>query len=354
MPCISPNTWLSAVVNIQVHCLTFYEYPHFGQFGSHFDEFCAHFDEFGHFFGQFCVRKIAKILSIRINILVFLTILTGCAEPIGKRAVEGVGPVTAYARNTLANENPEGLLTVAEGFERSGDDRGARALYAQAMAVFAPETTQHLEAKVAYARTGARIGRSDESVAILTVSLRELGAEHTMRNTIARELATIHTDQRRYRAALSQLSEVSSMTVQDMVQTGMLLSAAGKQSQADKIFEDAVARGSENTSALRASALSFALGGDYSAAVALLSRMFDAPVTAQSGQNSLADIYALSGQRQAALSIMREQMTPDALQRIGVLYRLLPSFTKEEKAAYLYFGHVPRSVLGRLSDDASN
>lgn len=300
------------------------------------------------------MQKLAKILSIRINLLVFLMILTGCAQPIGKRAVEDVGPVTAYARNTLANENPEGLLTVAEGFERSGDDRGARALYAQAMAAFAPDTEQHLRAKISYARTGAKVGQSDESVAILTVTLQELGSEHPLYDAVARELAAIHTAQQRYRAALSQLSGISNMTLHDMVQAGMLLSATGQASEASRVFEDALARDAESPQALRASALSFALSGDYSAAVALLSRMFDAPVTTQSGQNSLADIYALSGQRQAALSILREQIPADALQQIGVLYRLLPSFSDEEKAAYVFFGHVPRSAIERLDGDASN
>lgn len=259
-----------------------------------------------------------------------------------------------YARNTLADENPNGLITVAEGFERSGDYRGARALYAQAMAVFDDGTPQHLTAKIAFARTGALIGMGDQSVVILMSALQELEIGHPQRDQVLRELTQVHVAANRFATALSQISQVSAMSVADMVQAGTLQHVKGSVERADQLFNDALNRAPQNRTALRAGALSFALKGDYAAAVALLGKVFDAPSSASSGQNSLADIYALSGQRQAALSILKETYTAEQLQEADLLYRLLPRFTANERSAYLFFGVVPKSALATFDDNAAN
>ena len=166
------------------------------------------------------MKKICKILSIRINLLAVSLALVGCAAPAGQQAKEDIGPVSAYARNSLAAENPEGLIRLGEGFERSGDYAGARALYAQAL-----ETDPNLtEARIALARTSAKMGRTDEAVASLILLLQEKPENREARVT----LAQIHAAAGRYQAASEAMSLVVGLNPSEQMFAGKLLQAVGQ------------------------------------------------------------------------------------------------------------------------------
>mgnify|MGYP001400042752 CR=1 FL=1 len=138
------------------------------------------------------MKKIVKILFNRINFLCFSVLVTACAAPVPERAIDDVGPVTAYARNVLADKNPAGLIRIGEGFERSGDYAGARRLYAQAMAV-SPDL---VDAKIAYARASGKVGRGDEAVAVLVSIL----AATPNNDQASYALAQVHAEAARYQS----------------------------------------------------------------------------------------------------------------------------------------------------------
>jgi Flp pilus assembly protein TadD len=124
-------------------------------------------------------------------------VLTGCAASGDRRATEDVGPVSAYARNTLAEENPAGLIRIGEGFERSGDFVGARKLYAQALAA----DPNLMEAEISYARASSMLGLNDEATAVLTLLLAKYPDNRQAKTT----LAQVHASAARHSAALSVL-----------------------------------------------------------------------------------------------------------------------------------------------------
>lgn len=290
--------------------------------------------------------KIVKILVNRINFLIFFMFITACAAPVPERAIDDVGPVTAYARNELASKNPEGLIRIGEGFERSGDYEGARRLYAQAMANM-PDLS---EAKIAYARASSKVGRGDEAVAVLT---SVLGAEPTNRAAKV-ALANVHLDAARYQSAVNILKELQFKTGRELAELGKALYALNNITEAETAFARAIDLAPNDPVVLESAALSYALGGKYASAVALLRRAMDTPDHSASARASLAKVYALSGQRQAAQSLARGVMTPEEINKLQYYFRILPRFTPAEQAAALFFNHVSRQAIERISGGVTN
>ena len=291
------------------------------------------------------MTKLSKILSIRIKIVTISLILVGCAASGDKRATDDVGPVTAYARNTLAQENPEGLVRIGEGFERARDYAGARKLYGQAMAA-APNLA---EAKIAYARASSKLGLTDEAAAVLSLLLSEAPDNRLAKTT----LAQVHSTATRYAAALRVLETLSEPTGRELMLMGQLSHVTGDSVRGQERLSDALNLSPDDASILQAAALSFALNGDYPSSVGLLRRAMDQRSATGEAQKGLALVYALSGQRSAALRLARDIMSVNEVQRLESFYRFLPRFSKQEQAAALFFDHVPTNTLERLTGNAT-
>lgn len=271
--------------------------------------------------------------------------LTACAATGDRRATEDVGPVSAYARNALAEENPAGLLRLGEGFERSGNLVGARKLYGQAMAA-APALAS---AKIAYARVTAKLGAGDEAVALLTVLL----GEEPGNLDAVRALAVVHASEARFKSAFDLLISIPSPEVADLLLAGKAAHALGDAGQGQAFLARALDAAPNAPSVLEATALSFAMTADYPSAVGLLRRAMDQPSAATSAQVSLAKVYALSGQREAAMRLARSVLSGSEVQRLDSFFRFLPQFTAQEQAAALYFNRIPVETMQRLLENAS-
>jgi len=291
------------------------------------------------------MTKLSKILSIRIKIVTISLILAGCAASGEKRATDDIGPVTAYARNTLAQENPQGLVRIGEGFERARDYAGARKLYGQAMAA-APGLS---EAKIAYARASSKLGLNDEAAAVLSLLLSETPDNRLATTT----LAQVHTAATRYDTALRVLETLPEPTGRELMLIGQLSHVTGDSTRGQERLNQALNLSPDDATVLQAAALSFALNGDYPASVGLLRRAMDQRSATGAAQKSLALVYALSGQRQAALRLARDIMSVNEVQRLESFYRFLPRFSKQEQAAALFFDHVPTNTLKRLTGNAT-
>jgi tetratricopeptide (TPR) repeat protein len=246
----------------------------------------------------------------------------------------------------MAVKNPQGLVDVGEGFERAGDLRGARQLYGQAMAV----TPNSTEARVAYARVSSALGKDDEAVAILTALLREKPNDRLAQFT----LSQVYADAGRFQGAADLLEKIEPERAGEFVLQGKVAHILGQPNQAKAAFTRALKLAPQDGVVLQQSALSYALAGDYAGAVEVLGQALDRPTTAREAQRSLAFVYALSGQRKAAIALAQVVMSTDEVQKLDLLYRMLPQFTAAEKATTLFFNRLPTDAIERLSGNATN
>ncbi len=292
------------------------------------------------------MQKIDKILPIRIILALVPIGLAACAAPAGQQAKDDIGPVTAYARNSLAAKNPEGLLRLGEGFERSGDFMGARKLYAQAK-LAAPDL---IDARIAYARATAKAGFDDEAVAELTLVLADAPDNAAAMGV----LAQIHADAARYASAYKLLENLSSPTPDEVNLKGKIAHVLGQPADGHGLLLSALEESPDDARVLEAAALSFALSGEYAGAVSLLRRSMDRPTARNDAQKSLALVYALSGQRQLALRLARDVVPAPEMQRLDVYFRILPRFSPVEQAAAVFFDRLPADSASRLSGRATN
>lgn len=280
----------------------------------------------------------------RTIVIAVLTVLTACtSDRPAKRATEDIGPVSVRARNSLATQNPAGLVNVGEGFERAGNYPAAQALYQQALAA-APDL---MAAKVAVARVMALMGRPGESLTMLQTLVSENPEAAEPRSALV-DAYIAHGEYKKAFETLEPLiTTASSADIYDIA--GRLAYISGSTDVARSFFDKALKLEPENPSVLQNLALSYALDGSFESAVALVQKAMDRPSAQIPAQRSLAIIYALSGQTDAALHIARAAMPLEEANNMRPFYQLLPRLDKEPKAAAAMFGRIPVNAVEKLN-----
>jgi Flp pilus assembly protein TadD len=266
----------------------------------------------------------------------------GCSGGPAKHATEGVGPVSVEARNKLAAANPEGLVRVGEGFERAGDYAGAIALYEQALAA-APEL---LSARIALARVLVPLGKVDAAVA----QLSNLLETHPQSSEVRAELVEALIADGAYARASEVFSPIvtpaAGPDILDLA--GRLAFVAGDRDTARQHFDASLRQNPNHGDTMNHLALSYAIEGEFEAAVAILRKAMDNPLVQLQAQRTLAGIYALSGQKDAALHIARGAMTTEEANNLRSFFELLPRLNAQEQAEALMFDRIPKSAIERL------
>ncbi|WP_286831360.1 MULTISPECIES: tetratricopeptide repeat protein [Kordiimonas] len=283
-----------------------------------------------------------KILSNRIKFIPLLLLAACAAGGPEKRVNHGEGPVSARARNTLASEDPAGLVTVAEGFERAGNLEGAYNLYSQAAAA----DPNLMAAKLGISRVLAKTGRLDQAQAILDNLGQQFPDALELKLTQV-DVAIMRAD---YAVADAELSTVITPDTTDLTQlilAGQLAQVTGNARRARIMFDRALVVAPSHPGVIRNMALSFALEGEFETAVALLQKTLDMPASVTPSKRSLALVYALSGQKKAAQVIAGGATDESEFQRMSVAFDLLPRLNKSEQAALLMFDHLPRDIMQR-------
>lgn len=269
--------------------------------------------------------------------LFLISFLVACAEGgPAKRATEDEGPLSVRARNSLANENPEGLVNVAEGFERAGNLHGANNLYGQAMAA-APDL---VIAQLGYARTLGKLGQMPRARAMVDALLSRYPDDRDVILTAA----DMRTTAGEFEAARNLVKPLALQATTDHVLLdllGRLNQVTGRDDAARDAFDKALKLAPQDTVALKNMALSFAIDGEYESAVALLQRAMDSPRTQLQAKRSLALVYALSGQRKAARVIAMSAVPPEEVATLEFLFDLLPRMSPEQQAIALMFDRIP-------------
>lgn len=284
-----------------------------------------------------------KILAIRIIVLLLVgSTLASCGAGPAKRANTGEAPISARARNVLAAENPTGLLRIGESFEKSGNLKGALNIYGQAMAA-APEL---IAAQIAYARVIGALGANDRSI-IMLVGLLET---HPNNPAVRQALANSYIRAGQFKAAVIVLKpalEAPDVTEELLDLGGRIAQVSGDSKQARRFMGLALDKSPNNTVILRHMALSFALDADYATAVGLLQKAMDNPSGLISGKQSLAFVYALSGQFEAAMQLARGSMSQSDVNTHRFIYKHLPDWTKEQQAMAVLFNQFPKELFSR-------
>ncbi|WP_262691683.1 tetratricopeptide repeat protein [Kordiimonas aestuarii] len=283
------------------------------------------------------------LLNRQISTCLLCLALAACTSGgPSKRATEDVGPLSAYARNNLATNNPEGLVKVGEGFEKAGDYAGAYVLYQQALAA-APEL---LSARIAVARIQTPLGKPEASVRALTILIREQPQSKSVRMALT-EAQIAMSDYRSASETFRPLLDISqSPAAYDMA--GRLAYVGGDNQEARTYFDRALKLDPTNPEALQHLAFSYAIEGQFDSAVALLRKAMDRPDGQLPAQRSLAAIYALSGQRDAALHIAKSAMSAEEANSLRTYYQLLPRLSAKEQAEALMFDRIPKEAITRL------
>ncbi len=281
---------------------------------------------------------------MRINVVFSLCLIAACASseyPV--RTTQNEGIISARARNELAIENPEGLVRIAQGFEQSGNLQGALNLYGQAMNA-APDLT---EAQVGFARTTAQLGQIDRALAMLDAVLvkspTNIGALY--------EKAVLLTSQQKYTEAevlLRPILNTDELDNQILVLASKLAFVRDNYIEGRALLTRAIDGVHYNAQAIHNLAFSYALKKDYKTAIALVQQALDSPSDKAIGRNSLALVYALSGQITQAIEFHIGALSQDELKNQRLFYRSFSVLNEKELAQAVFFNHLPANIYDRI------
>ncbi|UTW57392.1 tetratricopeptide repeat protein [Kordiimonas sp. SCSIO 12603] len=287
-----------------------------------------------------------KILSKRINIVVLTACICACSSnPHPARTTQEEGIFSARARNELATENPEGLVRVGEGFEKSGNLNSALNLYGQALSA-APSL---LRARIAYARVTAKLGQPDRALAMLD----SLSTEERASAEVLYEKSGILISQRNYVEALAVFQPLvgKSQLVQPehIFRLAKLTILSGEMEEGQALLSKAINQTPYNGLYTQNLAFTYALKEDFQTAISLIQQSLDRPEGKESGRYALALVYALSGQINQALEFHLGVLNRTELTKRRLFYRALRYLNPSEKNEAVFYGNLPEDIYERIN-----
>ena len=102
------------------------------------------------------------------------------------------------------------------------------------------------------------------------------------------------------------------------------LDLAGDHAAAQSIYQDVLRRDPTNRAVMNNLALSLALAGEHEQAINQLVKLVDGPAVIPEARHNLALTHALRGDEQTAYRLIREAMSPAAVDSTMAFYRRLP------------------------------
>jgi Flp pilus assembly protein TadD len=288
--------------------------------------------------------KFTKILKFRIISPILLITVSACSSGPERRTNDNAGPFSAGTRNEIAQKDPEGLVRVGEGFERSGNYANALNLFEQALSV-KPDL---ISAQIAKGRILSRSAKHTEGILIL----QDIVRNHPEQNDAILTLAQAHTFNQDYDKAyvvITPLAQSGDATVSHLNLAGSLAEVLDLNDVAKTYYDKALQIDPNNMETLIQVAISFALEGEYQTATALLQPILNTPRHKQTATTALANIYALSGQLEAANVIVKSLPYTEETKQSDKFFQLLDTMNKREQAITLLFNVVPKSILERSS-----
>lgn len=289
-----------------------------------------------------------KILQFRIILPAILLIVTACTTGPERRTNDRAGPFSAGARNEIARNSPEGLVRIGEGFERSGNLVNALNLYEQALA----NDPDLVSAKLAKGRVLSQSPKRAEGILLLQMIVAEYPELSLAKVTLAQAHAFGQEFESAYNV-ISPLADSGEATLVVLSLAGSLAQVLNLDEKARIYYDKALQIDPRDAGSINNLAISFALGGEYESAIALLQPLLNNARVKNAATKTLANIYALSGQLDAANVIIRSLSDPKEAKQQESFFTLLDGIDKREKAIVLLFNVVPQSVLDRANSGAA-
>jgi len=271
--------------------------------------------------------------------VLMLLALSACAD-IGAsgRVAEDAEPINEDAGNRMVETEPTDITTSAERFERAGQYKQAYELYMKALAAN-PTLMRALRGQ---ARTMLYMGQPTEALMQLRDLYRDYPNLSGVRQDYVAGLITMNLLTDAY-SVLFATKIAEKLELEEYFQLAVLHELRGQPLEARQLLDEAAQIAPQDFRSQRLLALSFALGEEYRAAVAILYPGLDFPNSQLLARQTLADVYALSGQFGVAMQIADGAYEYAALQDRQALYGLLPKMSRQERT--LAF------MLGRLSPE---
>jgi Flp pilus assembly protein TadD len=155
-------------------------------------------------------------------------------------------------------------------------------------------------------------------------------------------------------AALDANRKITGSSMQAFQERGIALDLSGRNKEAQTVYADALRAAPKNLDILRRMALSFALTEDYPTALNLLQTVANEPGGAQTIRQSVALVYALSGQAEAAVKIAATTESEATAKQRLAFFRSLPNLTLQQRARAVHLNEIsPEYVNQQLANMAS-
>jgi len=274
--------------------------------------------------------------------LFLIFFLTACASSGGSQVQERHQPEEVSG---VAGRSADSLIKVGEGFERSGDIRGAISLYNQALA----KDPAHLGARQAVARLLFRAGQVEEGLAELRV-LRDFAPENDEVLLMLASAEVQFASLEEAAKTLAPLRAADDQSARFLALYGRIQQALDNPSEARSAFSSLMAQEGGKQQGTELMALSFALERKFDTAVALISSL----KSAEGGglpprsQETLAVIYAVTGMPEASQEILTGLLPAEEINARRSYYELLLRLPTEERAFAVMFEQVRRDALSGL------
>lgn len=272
--------------------------------------------------------------------------LAGAALMLALAVQAGAGAAPAQAAGKRRGEltlDAGTSLSLGKRLEARGDNEGALGLYQKALT----ENPNDLEALRALVGLAVRTGRAglvpDEAARLAARQPDDMAAQVW--------LAASLNERRQPQEALAVLARAETATANPVpgllwTQRGIAHDLLGAHLEAQRAFSQAVTLAPGERALPMRVALSLALQEDYPAALRILQTQVNDPVMEQPVRETLAIIYALSGQTDTALEIARTAVPGVLAETQRAYFAALPGLPPAAKAFAAHFRRIPQDALG--------
>ena len=284
--------------------------------------------------------KFLKFLSNRINsghilLLISATTLQACSN--ASQFEGNIGPVTQYSANSMMSQDPNAIIELAKGFERSGDDGTALSLYQAILNNDKADATAIFSARLALAKLYHNTGRFDEVASLIKVI--ELGSLSTQQKI---QMVRLHIDLKNYDTASTILKTIDENSILQNPNTikfaSQVYETEGQADISKEILSKGLSRFKRHPELTLNLAYSFALDGNFRTALGITQDMLDSAEYGLITQKAVANIYALSGEVDEAKKILL--LLGDNIDEYRYIYSKLANMERDDQAKALFWGHI--------------
>ncbi len=251
-------------------------------------------------------------------------------------------PASVVARDATgvaALRDPDRLVAIGQRAELRGQPSVALGFYERALAI----DPRHLPASRASAELGLRYQLGNEVA--LARRWAALAPKDAAAQLLVADACLYHGQLNDAEAALTAAAALGADAAAIGARKGLARDLAGDFEAAQLAYAQALSATRDPRAITMRLALSLALSEDYPAALQLLQGYANVPGDNGDVRRTLAKVYAVSGQPEAAGEIMRAAGGDDVAKAMAPYYARLASLPKTVQADALHFDRLSRSVL---------